>query len=190
MAITCHRRAFAWAVECPVLSGEFFLRRQNRVPASLMVLGQCCSSFLSSVARLMNSTISNSSTGMRTAPSPVGKEARQRLLTKRRNCRAQALANVSTPHTCIGCSRDQPCVSTCRATRGVEADRTATSYVGHGASACSLASPNTVSVIQRLKPSLSMNCLNNWLSSFIIEVITRSKALSCSMRAFSRSEFI
>ena len=74
--------------------------------------------------------------------------------------------------------------------RGVEADGTATSYVVQGAPACSLASPNTVSVIQRLKLSLSMNCLNNWLSSFIIEVITRSRALSCSMRAFSRSEFI
>ena len=36
------------------------------------------------------------------------------------------------------------------------------------ASACSVVSSNTVSVIQRLKPSLSMNCLKSWLSSFIV----------------------
>ena len=60
----------------------------------------------------------------------------------------------------------------------------------HDVPACSLARSNTVSVSQRLKPSLSMNCLKSWLSSFIIEVITRSRARSCSMRAFSVSEFL
>ena len=41
---------------------------------------------------------------------------------------------------------------------------------------CSYASANTVSVIQRLNPSLSMNCLNSSVSSFIIELITRTNA--------------
>ena len=37
----------------------------------------------------------------------------------------------------------------------------------HAPSVLAEASSNTASVIQRLKPSLSMNCLNNWVSSFI-----------------------
>ena len=46
-----------------------------------------------------------------------------------------------------------------------------------------------MSVSQRLKLALSMNCLNSSVSSRITAVITRSSALSCSMRAFWRSEF-
>ena len=65
------------------------------------------------------------------------------------------------------------------------ASRSGTAYA---APARSQASPNTVSVSQRLKLPLSMNCLNSSVSSFISDVITRSSALSCSMRAFSRSE--
>jgi hypothetical protein len=49
--------------------------------------------------------------------------------------------------------------------------------------------PNTVSVSHRLKLSLSMNCLNNSVSSFSTAVITRASALSCSIRAFCLSEF-
>ena len=37
----------------------------------------------------------------------------------------------------------------------------------------SYVSPNTVSAIQRLKSGLSTNCLNNSVSSFIRETITR-----------------
>ena len=40
-----------------------------------------------------------------------------------------------------------------------------------------------------LETLVSMYCLNSSVSSFITEVATRSSALSCSMRAFSRSEF-
>src|SRR5262249_35768040 len=49
--------------------------------------------------------------------------------------------------------------------------------------------PNTVSVNHRLKLSLSMNCLNSSVSSFSTAVITRARALSCSIRAFCLSEF-
>ena len=51
------------------------------------------------------------------------------------------------------------------------------------------ASPNTLSVIHRLKPGLSMNCLNSSVSSSMTLVMTRTSARSCSIRAFSRSEF-
>ncbi len=51
--------------------------------------------------------------------------------------------------------------------------------------ACLQAKPNTVSVIQRLKLSLSMNCLNSSASSLISAVMTRVSALACSMRALS-----
>ena len=46
-----------------------------------------------------------------------------------------------------------------------------------------------MSLSQRLKLALSMNCLNSSVSSRITAVITRSNALSCSIRAFWRSEF-
>ena len=46
-----------------------------------------------------------------------------------------------------------------------------------------------MSVSQRLKLALSMNCMNSSVPSRITEVITRSNALSCSTRAFWRSEF-
>ena len=59
----------------------------------------------------------------------------------------------------------------------------------YGAAGRSYASPNTVSLIHRLKPSLSTNCLNSSVSSFITPVMTRSRARSCSIRAFSLSEF-
>ena len=55
--------------------------------------------------------------------------------------------------------------------------------------ACSQANSNTLSVIQRLKPSLSMNCLKSSVSSFMTFVMTRSSALSCSMRELAASEF-
>ena len=53
----------------------------------------------------------------------------------------------------------------------------------------SYANVKTVSVIYRLKPSLSTNCLNSSVSSFITPVITRSRVWSFSIRAFSLSEF-
>ena len=46
-----------------------------------------------------------------------------------------------------------------------------------------------MSVIQRLNPSLSMNCLNSSASSFMTDVMTRSNARSCSILAFCSSEF-
>src|SRR5262245_55146859 len=48
----------------------------------------------------------------------------------------------------------------------------------------SYVSANTVSVSHLLNDSLSMNCLNSSVSSFSTAVITRARALSCSMRAF------
>ena len=51
--------------------------------------------------------------------------------------------------------------------------------------ACLQAKVNTVSVIQRLKLSLSMNCLNSSASSLMSAVMTRVSALPCSMRALS-----
>ena len=51
--------------------------------------------------------------------------------------------------------------------------------------ACLQARVNTVSVIQRLKLSLSMNCLNSSASSLMSAVMTRVSALPCSMRALS-----
>ena len=50
---------------------------------------------------------------------------------------------------------------------------------------CLQAKVNTVSVIQRLKLSLSMNCLNSSASSLMSAVMTRVSALPCSMRALS-----
>jgi uncharacterized protein involved in response to NO len=49
--------------------------------------------------------------------------------------------------------------------------------------------PKIVSVSQRRKDSLSWNCLKSWASSLNIAVITRLSALSCSIRAFFRSEY-
>lgn len=46
-----------------------------------------------------------------------------------------------------------------------------------------------VSSNQRRKDSLSPNCLNSSVSSFIRLIRTRCNALSCSMRAFCLSEF-
>ena len=46
----------------------------------------------------------------------------------------------------------------------------------------SYASANTVSVLRRLKASLSMNRLHSSASSFITEVISRTEALSWSTR--------
>jgi hypothetical protein len=48
---------------------------------------------------------------------------------------------------------------------------------------------NTVSVSHLRNDSLSLNCLNNSVSSCIRPTITRHSALSCSMRAFCRSEW-
>ena len=59
----------------------------------------------------------------------------------------------------------------------------------YGAPGRSYANPNTVSLIHLLKPSLSTNCLNSSVSSFITDVMTRRRARSCSIRAFSLSEF-
>ena len=47
---------------------------------------------------------------------------------------------------------------------------------------------NTVSVSHLLNDSLSMNCLNSSVSSFRTAVMTRAKALSCSIFAFCLSE--
>ena len=60
---------------------------------------------------------------------------------------------------------------------------------GCSAPASSYVRPKTVSVIQRLKLSLPMNCLKSSVSSFNTDVITRANAWSCSMRAFCLSEF-
>jgi len=49
-------------------------------------------------------------------------------------------------------------------------------------------SVNTVSVSQRRNDSLSLNCLNNSVSSLSTPSMTRASALSCSIRAFCRSE--
>jgi hypothetical protein len=48
---------------------------------------------------------------------------------------------------------------------------------------------NTASASHFLKLSLSLNCLNSWLSSRIIEIMTRPKALSSSIRALAGSSF-
>src|SRR5262245_40690868 len=55
--------------------------------------------------------------------------------------------------------------------------------------AASYVAMNTVSVSHFLKDSLSLNCLNSSVSSFIRLTMTRASALSCSIRAFWRSEF-
>ena len=55
----------------------------------------------------------------------------------------------------------------------------------HAPSVLAQASSNTASVIQRLKLSLSMNCLNSSASSLMSAVMTRVSTLPCSMRALS-----
>ena len=57
--------------------------------------------------------------------------------------------------------------------------------VRYEAFACTEINWKTASVMQRLKPSLSINCLNNCLSSLIIEVVTCRSAFSNSIRVFS-----
>jgi hypothetical protein len=47
---------------------------------------------------------------------------------------------------------------------------------------------NTASASHRRNESLSLNCLKSSVSSLSTAVITRPNALSCSMRAFWRSE--
>jgi hypothetical protein len=54
----------------------------------------------------------------------------------------------------------------------------------------SYVSANTVSFSHLLNPSLSLNSLKSSVSSLSTPVITRSNALSCSMRAFCLSEFL
>ena len=70
-----------------------------------------------------------------------------------------------------------------------DADRYGRCWVRYGVCSCSHACSNTVSVIHRLKSSLSMNCLNNMASSFIMLVTIRVSTASCSIRALASSEF-
>ena len=58
---------------------------------------------------------------------------------------------------------------------------------GAQADGCSYVSVNTVSVSQRRNESLSMNCLKSSVSSWRRPVMTRPRALSCSIRAFCLS---
>ena len=76
-----------------------------------------------------------------------------------------------------GVRRQEPVPQACVALR--PRHPTAHSYVN----------ANTVSASHLRNDSLSLNCLNSSVSSCIRLTITRHSALSCSMRAFCRSEW-
>ena len=61
--------------------------------------------------------------------------------------------------------------------------------IRHAGFTRSQAKSNTVSVIHRLNPGSSMNCLKSSVSSFMRDVMTLRSTLSCSMRALASSEF-